>query len=375
MKFFKFNIISFLILNYSSAYAAPKVEASISSETIKLYEKMTGQILNEYNPSSEVLKGLSIKEAAEKITTLDEFQKTKVLSFAAQFADRESEPDFALADDLQTTILGYILYDLDFRGVLFEDRRFSYTNTSRETYLGGQILSEAIKQNESDSDALTNKTAGVQTTNKFGQMNFTAGTTRRQIPYLISKFLCTDISGWKNPAIDDRYVRGDIDRYPGKNHDTYQTQCRSCHAPMDALAGAHANYDYDNNARRTIKGTRPLKKTRGNQETNAKYPSVKFNVPYTEFWDNLLITEEMQEHFGWQGESFGFGPASLGQYFSQAERFKTCMVERVSSEICENGESFRKSKTEVSRLAELFSQNGYNLRLLFADVAQSQECD
>jgi hypothetical protein len=346
------------------AKSTPIKAAAVIPEAAVIFRKVTGFNLTsriaakpEFNES---FKTLGAEKFAEALTQSRMFESTKLMSFVSKFGERETEPSFNVLDDIQTTLLGLIANDQDFRksltgGSLFE---FSGQVATASMFPLKSTLSSGYNNNTQDHQG------GIQNARRFALLNYTGGTNRRQIKYIFDKFLCTPIDRWKNPLIDDYFVRMDIDRAPGGVKATFQSKCRSCHAPMDAFAGAAA---MDDDSGR--QNSNPVPKTHNRLQSNFDN-HVRGNIPDSDYWMNLLTTEKEKKYFGWRGPETGFGIHSFGEAIANSNRFDDCMVQRVNEEMCENP----LSQQESDRLAQEFRKSNFNLRLLFAKVALSKEC-
>ncbi|MEO0336270.1 MAG: LamG-like jellyroll fold domain-containing protein, partial [Pseudomonadota bacterium] len=89
--------------------------------------------------------------------------------------------------------------------------------------------------------------AGVLTSRAFMAAHATAGTNRRLVEFAFQEFLCSPIEQWADANVSDAFVGRDVDRYPGGSNAKYQTTCKSCHSPMDAMRGAFSRFDFADN--------------------------------------------------------------------------------------------------------------------------------
>jgi hypothetical protein len=335
------------------------------ADLARIFKKVTGFKLNEnlkvYPDLKASFETLGPEKFAESLTQTKAFESTRLMSFVSKFSQRETEPNFAVTDDIQTTLLGYIVNDEDFRLSLTGGHTYSRYNNGF-AILGPNAFPLKKKLEKSDGNKVTRD--GIQGTNRFAAMNYTGGTNRRQIKYIFEKFLCTPIDHWKNPVLSNYFIRMDIDRNPGKDSTIFEGQCRSCHAPMDAMAGAHVNYNDRGGTEKS-----PQAKTLNFLKSNVD-GGVQGNAPIDNYWMNLLTTPKDMAYFGWRGPENGFGAHSFGEEITNSKRFQLCMVQRVEKELCDSPVS----EQESGRLAMAFEQSKYNLRTLFATVALSREC-
>lgn len=189
------------------------------------------------------------------------------------------------------------------------------------------------------------------------------GTNRRGIEFTFQEFLCTPKTKWSDPGITDYYVRRDVSRTPPQ---TFETLCRNCHAPMDALGGALARWDYINDTLTFYPNSIAPKY---NQNTNF-YPDGYVTV--NDNWVNYFIYHQNQA-FGWRGNLSGVGINDFGTMMANSRGFSSCMVQKVFQEVC-NRPLAPEEKTLQDSLTDSFEQGKYNLKTLFAQVATQDAC-
>lgn len=205
--------------------------------------------------------------------------------------------------------------------------------------------------------------AGVLTSTAWANAHFAAGTNRRATEYALREFLCSPIQDLQDTSIGDFRVRKDVDRAPGGNPTIYQTTCRGCHAPMDAMSGAWAFFDRTNPLEST--GIRP------------KYSqnATIFPAGYTtkdDSWLNLF-TKNQNAALGWRGPLTGNGVAGLGKMLAESRAFSGCMAKRAFTKMCSREPNAAESST-VSVLQDKFEASNYNLRQLLEEAAIVPSC-
>lgn len=209
-------------------------------------------------------------------------------------------------------------------------------------------------------------TAGLLTTRAGAAGYFTAGTNRRAVRFTMKNFLCLDIDNLRDTSRADFRVRRDVDRAPGGDSRTYKQTCVGCHAGMDALAGAFAKVNFNNN--QTTYTTNVQGKINQNSTI---YPAGY--VTTDDSWINLWVSGP-NAFVGWKGAASGNGMKSLGEMLSKTDAFSQCMVKRVFKRVCMRDAKDTENDTIVA-LANTFAQNGsYNMRDLFANVATLPQC-
>ena len=105
-------------------------------------------------------------------------------------------------------------------------------------------------------------------------------------------------------------------------------------------------------------------------QNGAAYPEGYVTLDDT--WVNQA-TQHHNQSFGWRGSVEGRGIREFGQMLSNAESFKTCMVQRVFKEVCKREPQSGESEA-VAKLAQGFESEGFKLRKLFENVALTPAC-
>ncbi|WP_413291498.1 hypothetical protein [Bdellovibrio sp. HCB337] len=124
----------------------------------------------------------------------------------------------------------------------------SYNSGLITTINGNAALSVAQKSTDINSKAITYTAnpdpAGILTTRGFASTQYSSGSNRRPVEFLVKNFLCSSMAEIGNSQASDAYVGKDIDRFVGGNHNNYIQNCKSCHTVMDGMRGAFAKVDY-----------------------------------------------------------------------------------------------------------------------------------
>ena len=317
------------------------------------------------------------KDVATAATAEPSFYNVTAVNFAALMSSKD-EGSFTDFNDLQALIVGAIRDQLDARTLLTGDFRYSgktglpippfapdsnshYAETGRLQLPLVDSLLRVAPQGTYEGE-----TAGALTSRAWGEAFYAAGTNRRSVNYAFREFLCTPITQWRDPGLSEQRIRRDVDRAPGGDFNTFQTVCRSCHAPMDAMAGAFAKIDFvDGRLKYYQTGVAP----KYNQNIGV-FPDGYLTAD--DSWFNQAIYHQ-NVTFGWRGPLSGNGIRQFGQMLADSQQFKQCMVKRVVREVC------RKDLSDLGRdvtdaLADGFEAQSYNLKSLFEDVASNPAC-
>jgi hypothetical protein len=177
-------------------------------------------------------------------------------------------------------------------------------------------------------------------------------------------FLCTPIEVWRDARLPTDRIRRDVDRAPGGNPVTFQTECRKCHAPMDAMSGAFAQMDYLNNNL----VFNPLIAKKYNQN-NDVYPDGYITVDTS--WINHA-TQRHNKSIGWKGELSGENLESFANMISRTDRFKECMAQRVYEKLCLQKLGFE--NPTIKKLSKEFEVSKYSIKTLFKKVISHETC-
>lgn len=380
----KWKLLSAFLFAVFSAAIAPIRASSDQSLSATIFQRLVGIPLNPGVEGYQEFvrldaKGASAFEIASAITRSSSFQNTALFQFATRFSNTasnlSSEVRLAPLDDLQATIIGTVANDIDFRTILSGAQYFDFGDSNAKSDVfakKGSFINASVRR--APNPNFHPEAAGVILTDRFAELNFTAGTNRRPLKYILEKFLCAPIARWKDQRIDDRYVRQDIDRSPGDANGNkrfvYEQDCRGCHAPMDAMANAFSKTDlvelrtYELPARtkyiaRILVGVVP--------KIDRSVVYAQGYAPIDDSWRNLL----QDKLLGLPNGGGGNGIHSLGVYLSHATAFRSCMVKRVVDEVCPKN-AF--DQTTIDTLNKNFADSNFNLRLVFASVAANDRC-
>ncbi len=349
--------------------------------TMKLITRLSGAPLSTFDPrfrrAVEFIKAGDPMSAARIATDLPGFLKVRVRGFSIPFIEKAHRPTDALTD-LQALIIGVVRDELDARLLLTGN--FSYrgydslglASVSRESNDHYVQFEERDLDFDRDLQRVSPQwtdvdyAAGALTTRAWAASHYNGDTNRRAVRLALDQFLCTPIESWKIRGLDDSFVRRDIPRAPGGNPAEYQNNCRNCHANMDAMGGAFAKLDFENN-KFIFKADGVVAKMNNNPQV---FPSGY--VTTDDSWVNLLDKHPSID-FGWRDEFSGLGLPSFARTLANSKAFSRCMVQKVFQDVCGKSITMH-APAELQPLADDFEAKSYNLRYLFANIAIQRSC-
>lgn len=311
------------------------------------------------------------------------FFRTALKNFATPMTNVEGNV-FAPLNDYSATIIGMIRDDVPFTQVLSADLVYrgvpgvvpsGYSHTDNDHYeelesnrvdLGDPNLFEGVLQSDHQPQILQPEdTAGVTTTRAAAEAYFSAGTNRRMWRFISMNFLCRDLEQMKDITRPVDRVRQDVSRSPGGDSSIFHNHCTGCHAGMDPLAGAFAYYQWDDEGEQLVY-------TRGNVQPkhliNAETAPYGY-VTVDDRWDNYW-REGSNAALEWgEGSGGGFGAKSLGVEVTGTRAFSVCQVEKVFAHVCFRPVNSPEDRTAVERIADVFEQENYSMKRVFAETA------
>ncbi len=361
----------------SAEAAAPDPNAAYAQ---RLYQRLTGVPLDDARLAQmTTLVGQGrIQDAAHIATSDPFFYNMTVWDMATGIATVDQTPyvDF---NDLMAMIVGVTKDDLDARTLLsgnfhYEGRGSlslpapSLSDNEHYKEIGARRVNLKDDLLRVDGQLLQSPdTAGVLTSRQWASQHFNAGTNRRALEHTFQEFLCAPLQNWKDIGLPEYHIRRDIDRAPGGDPANFQNVCRTCHAGMDAMAGAFAQFDY--------KDGKPVYYGTGNvaakyNQNGLVYPDGYVTLDDT--WINMA-TEHHNVAFGWRGPTEGSGARELGTMIANAKAYGTCWTKRAFREVCKRAPTSNDDAL-ITALSDQFEAGGYKLRGLFEQVASSEAC-
>ena len=274
-------------------------------------------------------------------------------------------------NDYVATILGSVRDDIGFDRILYDDIIYvvnnfatTYSNMNNDHYR----LAEA--QNVDLNATLVQRTqtqttgllapSGVLTTRAAGEAFYSAGTNRRINRFTFINYMCQDYEDLHDISVPDYRVRKDVERNPGGDSRTYKNKCVGCHAGQDALGGAYAFYNFNNNQLEYTAGT-VTAKINQNNNYNDGHRTVD------DSWINLWVSGTNSK-LGWKGLSSGNGAKNLNKMFARSHGFSQCIAKKVFKLVCMKDPVNTADKHFVEAQATAF-ETGYSLKNLIVETS------
>ena len=412
----------------ATAQVMPEVDAPISGTRVRaslIYQRIAGVKIpidsQELKDMEQLMNDGRLAEASAIPTNNPNFINVTVKHFATRMSTRE-ETVTAPLSDFVATVMGFVRDGSakDARDLLTTNNIYvaDQARLPANANVGSNVVDDIIQSNnhyeDLDREARENNldigsvlveqrqqtlnsagaavplpdAAGIYSSRAYVEAHAVAGTNRRMVHHAFRNFLCTDVTEWADTTLPSVYIGRDVDRAPGGVPATFNTTCKGCHSPLDAMRGNTAHIDYDDGG--FVKHGTLLNRGNGDTEfsANAETPTIarKFSnnaevapsgyVTTDASWiNNLSNFGSKASFFGWRNmptDGRGVGMKRFGQMMAESRAFSTCMVKRVYRSVC---------KREVTGLegdfitiaANEFEQD-YNLRNLFQYVARSPAC-
>jgi hypothetical protein len=355
----------------SSALAPPDMAKAV-------FLRLTGTGLLDNDPRfTNMVNAISDgrPQDAARIATADpNFYGVVLRNWSAPWSSVDGAIDNEL-DDLQALAIGLVKDDLDARLLLTGKIHYEATTTGIPAYseanndhfkaLEDKVVDLGSALQKRDTPAITSpEYAGALTTRGYAKAYYAAGTNRRAVVFAIKNFLCTPQSSWRDPNLPENFVRRDVHRDPPSN---YEAECRTCHAPMDAMSGAFAHFDFVDG-----KGTYfgPFGVAPKYNINTSVYPDGY--QPTDDSWMNYA-TQHQNVGFGWHGDLRGKGIEAYGEMLANSDAFAKCMVKTAFQATCRRAPEAA-DQSFVDQASTDFVGSGYRLRTLFERIAISNQC-
>lgn len=354
-------------------------------------------------------------EAANTATQQKNFLDITVRSLATTLSNRIKDPAFGLTDFV-TTWIGIIRDNESAQKLLTGDYVYvpdavknnnnpdqcaqsaAYTNNAAFNALadGGGSISDNIRKkrqcifnsprNFGSSPQILNDAAGLLTTRGWAAAHMYMGTNRRAVEFTFDVFMCKSLDDIRDTYAPDYRVRRDITRSPGGDPAVYSTDCKSCHGPMDGIAGAFAFFDYYPNPSNddpnpvTSSDARLFYARTGYAQGDWKYNINSNNFPAgwvtgDDSWLNFYTNERNADQMGWSDNvpSSGYGAKAFGTLFANSRAFAECMAKRVFTQLCKRAPDGVDTSL-MTALTDDFIASNYNMKRLYARTAALQTC-
>jgi len=331
-----------------------------------------------------------VRAAALRAMAHPEFYTTQLKNWVTPWTNVERSP-YAPLNDYTATVIGIVRDGRPFTDVLSADVVYvganslgvtPYSHDDNQHYIELEeghidlsdpaLLVPVAQSSLPGSQMQSSETAGVLTTRAAGEAFFSAGTNRRMWRYTAMNYLCRDMEQLSDITRPADRVRQDVSRSPGGDSSVFLNTCVGCHAPMDAVAGAFAYFEWMPD---------PADPTRGRVvhtpgQVQNKYLQNENTFPFGYLttdnrWDNYWREGDFSV-LDWRGPaSGGWGAKSLGVEVASSAAFSQCQVEKVWKRVCFRDPANPAERAEVSRIAtDVFEANAYDLREVFAAVAE-----
>ncbi|MEM6707986.1 MAG: hypothetical protein AAF648_04310 [Pseudomonadota bacterium] len=362
----------------STAQAGPREQAK------RLHDRLTGvpASATTLDSMAAMIAGGDALGAALSATEHPSFLNTTVREYATPWSN-EDRSVYVELNDTTATVIGAVRDDLSFDQVLYEDIVYvgsdAVSNTPyaqenndhyRELAEDGVDLSDPAVLVQTTQSSLPgtelgpDQTSGLLTTRGYAESFLVAGTNRAAVRFATLNFLCLDMEDMRDVTAWPDRVRQDVSRSPGGDSAIYLNDCLPCHAGLDALSGAFAYYDFDEEETR-------LTYTPGVVQPKYLRDAGVFRFGFEtlgDSWINYWRTGP-NAHVGWQGPGSGTGAKSFGLEISQTRRFAECQVEQVMEKVCHRKPNGSADLMAVQAIADDFEANNKNLRRVFAASA------
>ena len=363
----------------SSAFAGPREQAK------RIHDRLVG-----VPPTAQTLDAMEALVAggdpvAAAFMAMDHplFYNSTLKNWVTPWTN-EAQTVFDELNDYSATVIGIIRDERDFRQVLSEDLVYvgaagvvnsAYSHTDNDHYRELEdsradlsdpaVLVPVAQSSLAGTQLNAADTAGVLTTRAAARSFLSGGTNRRQWRFLGYNYLCRDMEPLNDISRPSHRLRQDVSRSPGGDSQIFHNNCVGCHSGMDALTGAFAYLEWDEENERLIHTPGQVQ---GKYLINPDTFPGGF-VTFDNSWQNLWRIGP-NSYLGWRGDlSAGFGPKALGQEVANSEMFSECQVEKVFEKVCLHPVASPQERAEVQRIAGVLEAQGYNMKRAFAEVA------
>ena len=324
--------------------------------------------------------GRDAMDAAYRAMADPNFYNVTLKNFVAPWTNREQSV-FVPLNDYIATVVGMIRDDVAFNTVLSADILYlgapalglpPYSNSNNDHYAelearGLDMLTGLQATTQSSLTGLPpGATAGIMTTRAAAQAFFVAGTNRAMFRFTLLNYMCNDLEQVMDTSLPPDRIRQDVSRSPGGDSRLFLNNCIGCHTGMDPMAQAFAYYNFN-------EATGSIEYTPG--QVQPKYFNNDANFPFgfrtpDDRWDNYW-REGQNSFLGWDSAlpGSGQGAKSLGVELASSDAFASCQVRKVFRAVCLRAPEDAADRAQVTQMADLFRNGGYNMRETFARAA------
>lgn len=322
------------------------------------------------------------------------FYNITMRNFSAPLLNFESDQTEFL-NDAQAMVIGTVRDDRSFKEILTGNYRYDVTGiagggdgTSNAHFSSAEIGQVNLKDRlvRVNVQASRPDSAGVLTSRGWGEKIFTAGTNRRAVSRSFENFLCLPIASLANNTVPRDHIRRDVTRAPGGDPTIFDKKCSSCHAGMDAIAGAFSYFDFAQGSIRyretglKVDNLDVFDLTSGVAVKTIRYPGIPLavpppgNIPSNDSWANVWAQSNVNLQAGWRnGSVSGSGVQSVGAMLAETRAFSTCMAKRVFTVVCKRS-PFDEETADIDTMANRFEASGYNLKEMFYSAVSLGNC-
>lgn len=328
---------------------------------------------------------VTVKQYALQMSTREETVREEFNDFTAMFIgvarDGNSAKElltgnyFYMANPSVVTVPSNMVNDLLLSNNHY--RELAKQNVSLSAALqrvDGQLI-------ESAGNAVANPDpAGVITSRAFLGAHALAGTNRRLVEYTFREFMCVRIENWADTNASDIRIGRDVSRFPGGDHNRYQTNCKGCHTQMDSFRGAFAKWDFVENRAAYIGVSSVNIPTNNGVVTKMNRPTfIEYAGGYVttnDSWINNSRGLINSARFGWGGANVagGNGVKTFAQLIADSQRFPTCLAQRAWAAICKYDLPQSEAEAVYINLGDALKSGQYKLKELFKAVAAHPKC-
>lgn len=375
-----------LVISFMSALlAVSTVNAGPREQAKRMHDRLVG-----VPPSNTVLDSMTSKiqngdtiGAAYEAMDNPAFYNTTLKDFSTPWTNRE-QSIYSDLNDFSATVIGMIRDEVPFNQVLSADivyvgsadasNNVPYSQTDNQHYEELQDrnvdLSDPNNFFQTQQSVLpgsvlpTAATAGVMTTRGFAQAFLVAGTNRAAVRFAGLNFLCKDQEDLRDITARPDFIRQDVTRSPGGDSNIFLTDCLSCHAGLDGLAGAFAYYDFDEESQQ-IAYTDGVVQDKYLRDAGVfRFGHETSNDGWVNYW-----RAGPNAYIGWNGPGSGLGAKSLGVELTSTRQFSECQVKKAFEKVCYRPPNGAVDHQKVEEIATIFQTNNYSMKRVFAETA------
>ena len=380
------KLTSSLVISFMSALlAVSTVNAGPREQAKRMHDRLVG-----VPPSNTVLDSMTSKiqngdtvGAAYEAMDNPAFYNTTLKDFSTPWTNRE-QSIYSDLNDFSATVIGMIRDEVPFNQVLSADIVYvgsaaasdnvAYSQTDNQHYEELQDrnidLSNPDNFFQTQQSALPGSvlpaaaTAGVMTTRGFAEAFLVAGTNRAAVRFAGLNFLCKDQEDLRDITARPDFIRQDVTRSPGGDSNIFLTDCLSCHAGLDGLAGAFAYYDFDEEDQQIVYTDGVVQDKYLRDAGVFRYGHETINDGWINYW-----RAGPNAYIGWNGPGAGLGAKSLGVELASTRQFSECQVKKAFEKVCYRPPNGEVDHQKVEEIATIFESNNYSMKRVFAETA------